>query len=109
VVTTNLLTFQLITGYERFYAMGTYIPPNDTKGVDALRCAWEACPADCIPLVMGDLNIDFGHPRNSLKEDIADLLDKINLLDSSRKFLLRRCQMQSTKRRWTWRQKQMGR
>jgi hypothetical protein len=101
VVTTNLLTFQLVTGYERSYVMGTYIPPNDTTGVDALRRAWEACPADCVLLVMGDFNIDFEHPCNARKEDIADLLDKINLVDLSRKFLLRRCRMQSTKRRWT--------
>jgi hypothetical protein len=39
VVTPNLLTFQLITGYERFYVMGIYIPPNDATGVDALWVA----------------------------------------------------------------------
>ena len=99
MVTANLLTFQLVTGYERFYVMGTYIPPNDTTGVDALRRAWEACPADCVPLVMGNLNIDFEHPHIAREEDIADMLDKINLVDLSCKFLLRRCRMQSTKRR----------
>jgi hypothetical protein len=36
VVTPNLLTFQLVMGYERFYVMGIYIPPTDTTGVDAL-------------------------------------------------------------------------
>jgi hypothetical protein len=36
IVTPNLLTFQLVTGYERFYVMGIYTPPNDTTGVDAL-------------------------------------------------------------------------
>ena len=109
VVTANLLTFQLVTGYERFYVMGIYIPPNDTTGVDALRQAWEACPADCVPLVMGDLNINFEHPRDAREDDIADLLDEINLVDSSRRFRLRRCRMQSAKRRWTWRQKRLGR
>jgi hypothetical protein len=89
VVTANLLTFQLVTGYKRFYVMGIYIPPNDTTGVDALRRAWEACPANCVPFVMGDLNVDFKHPRNAHEEDIADLFDKINLVDSSRKFWLR--------------------
>ena len=66
-----------------------YIPPNDTMGVDARRQAWEACPADCIPLVMGDLNINFEHPRNAREEAIADLLDEINLVDTSCKFWLR--------------------
>ena len=49
VVTPNLLTFQLVTGYTEFYLMGIYIPPNDTTGVDALRSAWGTCPVDCIP------------------------------------------------------------
>ncbi len=39
VVTPNLLTFLLVMGYERFYVMGIYIPPNDTTGVDALQAA----------------------------------------------------------------------
>jgi hypothetical protein len=32
VVTPNLLTFQLIAGYERFYVMGVYIPPQQHYG-----------------------------------------------------------------------------
>jgi hypothetical protein len=46
VVTPNLITFQLVTGDERYYVMGTYIPPNDAGGGDDLRAAWEACPAN---------------------------------------------------------------
>ena len=102
VVTPNLMTFQLVTGYERFYIMGTYIPPNDMTGVDVLRTAWAACPADHTPLVMGDLDINFEHPRDAREEDIANLLDKINLVDSSCKFLLQWCKLQSAKKRWTW-------
>jgi hypothetical protein len=109
VVTLNLMTFQLVTGYEQFYIMGIYIPPNNTTGVDALRTAWAACPADCTPLVMGDLNINFEHPRDVREEDIADLLDEINLVDSSCKFLLRWCKLQSAKKRWTWWRRRMGR
>ncbi len=36
VVTPNLLTFQLIMGYERFYVMGIYILPNNTTGMNVL-------------------------------------------------------------------------
>ena len=97
VVHANLLTFQLVTGYEQFYVMGIYIPPNDTMRVDALRTAWEACPDGCVPLIMGVLNINFEHPRDLRKEDISDLLDEIILVDSSCKYLLRRCRMQSAK------------
>ena len=109
VVTPNLLTLQLVTGYKRFYVMGIYIPPNDTMGVDALWSAWGTCPVGCILLVMDNLNIDFEHPRNAHEEDIVNLLEKINLVDLSQKFALRQCQMQSARWRWTWRQKRLGR
>ncbi len=39
IVTPNLLTFQLVTGDERFYCMGVYLPPADTMGVEDLRAA----------------------------------------------------------------------
>jgi hypothetical protein len=42
--------------------MGIYIPPNCTTGVDNLQVAWEACPADCTPLIVRDLNIRFEDP-----------------------------------------------
>jgi hypothetical protein len=64
IATPNLLTFQLVTGDEQFYCMGIYIPPTDTMGVEDLRAAWEACPEGCIPLVLGDLNINFSEPRD---------------------------------------------
>jgi len=59
IVTPNLLTFQLVTDAKRYYVMGIYIPPNDSSGVDDLRAAWNSCPPDCDPNVMGDLNINF--------------------------------------------------
>jgi hypothetical protein len=88
--------------------MGIYIPPNDTTGEDALRKAWALCPANCIPLVLGDLNVNFEHPRDAREEQIIDLLDKINLVDTSQKFALRWCKMQAAKKQWTWQQKRMG-
>jgi hypothetical protein len=109
VVTPNLLTFQLVTGYERFYVMGIYIPPNNTTGVDAFRAAWNACPDGCAPIVMRDLNTSFEHPPNEQEEAIANLLDEINLVDLSCKFCLRKCWLQSARRRWTWQQKRTGR
>jgi hypothetical protein len=83
IATLNLLTFQLVTGYKRFYVMGIYIPPNDTTGVDALCEAWALCPANCIPLVLGNLNVNFVHPQDAWEEQIIDLLDEINLVDTS--------------------------
>jgi hypothetical protein len=97
IATPNLLRFQLITGDERFYCMGIYIPPTDTMGVEDLRAAWEACPEGCIPLVLGDLNINFSEPRDEREEVIRDLLDDINLIDTSRQFMPRRPRKQSTR------------
>jgi hypothetical protein len=108
IATPNLLNFQLITGYKQFYVMGIYIPPNDTMGVDVLWAVWHACPDNCVPIVMGDLNINFEHPRDKWEEAIANLLDKINLIDLTCKFCLWRFWMQMARGRCTWCQKRMG-
>jgi hypothetical protein len=58
---------------------------------------------------MGDLNINVEHPRDEREATLADLLDKINLVDTSRKFNLWQCSFQKARKRWTWRQKRRGR
>jgi hypothetical protein len=58
---------------------------------------------------MGDLNINFEHPHDEREEAIADLLDEINFVDLTCKFCLGQCWLQLARRRWTWRQKRMGR
>jgi hypothetical protein len=90
ITSPNVLTFQLITGGVQFFAIGACIPPADTTGVDDLRAAWATCPSTCKPLLLGDLNIDFGSPRTSREEAIADLLDNINLVNMSQKYVQRR-------------------
>jgi hypothetical protein len=87
IITPNLLTFQLITGDAQFHCMGIYVPPTDTVGVEDLRAAWEACPAGCTPIVLGDLNINFRDPRNKREELIVNLLNYINIVDTSRQFV----------------------
>ncbi len=62
IVSSNVLTFQLVTGSVRFFVIGAYIPPADMTGVDALHATWATCPSSCKPLLLGDLNIDFGSP-----------------------------------------------
>ena len=59
IVLPNLLTFQLVTGEDRYFVMGAYIPPTDTTGVDDLRVAWAARPTNCKPMLLGDFNINF--------------------------------------------------
>jgi hypothetical protein len=109
VRTPNLLTFQLVTGEERFFVLGAYIPPADTTGVDDLRAAWAACPENCKPILMGDLNIDLRNPRTEREEIIADFLDDINVVDLSRKFVQRMGRRQGLGARWSWRQRRGGR
>ena len=70
----NIMTFQMTTG-ERFYLIGVYIPPDCNKGVDNLRGAWEACPQGCKPIILGDLNINFGFPQDKREEVIVGLLN----------------------------------
>jgi hypothetical protein len=104
IVSPNVLTFQLVTGRVQFFVIGAYIPPAHTTGVDALRAAWATCPSSCKPLLLGDLNIDFGSPQTSLEEAIADLLDEINLIKMSQKYVQQRGRGQGPGARWTWRQ-----
>ena len=104
----NIVTFQVTTGDDRFYVIGIYVPPDCRSGVDDLRRAWEACPQGCRPIVLGDLNINFWYPRDEREEIIVDLLDEINLIDSSRSFRLRTPQRAGTRARWTWSQRRQG-
>jgi hypothetical protein len=85
--------------------VGAYIPPADTTVVDDLCAAWATCPLTCKPLLLGDLNIDFGSPQTSQEEAIADLLDDINLVNMSRKYVQRCGRRQGKGAKWTWRQR----
>ena len=88
------MSFQLVTGDKRYYVMGIYTPPDCLSGVEDLRVAWEACPTDCTPLIIGDLNVRFEDPANDRADAIVDLLDEINITNLSRKFLPRQCSQQ---------------
>ena len=104
----NIVTFQLTTGDNRFYVIGIYVPPDCSKGVDDLRNPCDACPLGCKPLILGDLNINFGFPRDEWEEVIMDLLDKINVIDMSRRFPLQTPRRATTRAQWTWSQKHRG-
>ena len=45
----NVLTFQLVTGADRYYVVGCYIPPSDRTTLDDVRTAWGHCPSGCRP------------------------------------------------------------
>ena len=101
----NIMTFQLATGDEQFYVIGIYIPPDCNKGVDDLQRAWDVCPQGCKPIGLGDLNINYGFPRDKREELIVNLCNNINLIDTSRSFRLRTPHRASTRARWAWSQK----
>jgi hypothetical protein len=102
IVSPNVLMFQLIMGGVRFFVIGAYIPLADTTGLDNLRAAWANHPTTCKPLLLGDLNINFGSLQNSQEETIADLLNKINLINMSQKYVQQRGKQQGKGARWTW-------
>jgi hypothetical protein len=89
IASPNILTFQLVTGEDRFFVIGAYIPPADTTGVDALCAAWAKCPPNCKPLLLGDLNFDFRAPQTKREEIIVDFIDEINLVNVSHKYVQR--------------------
>jgi hypothetical protein len=97
------MSFQLVTGDKRFYVMGIYTPPNCTLGVDNCRVAWEACPADYTPLIVGDLNIWFEDPANDRADVIIDLLEEINTTNLSCNFLPQGCSQQLQWACWNFR------
>jgi hypothetical protein len=87
IVSPNVLTFQLITGDERFLIIGAYISPSDTMGVDDLCAAWAKCPQNCKLLLLGELNFDFWAPRIEQEEIIVDFIDEINFVNLSHKYV----------------------
>ena len=83
----NVMTSQLVTGRNRFYVVGGYIPPSDLTTLAQIQKAWDQCPKGCIPLFLGDLNINLESPRDERDEQIAEECDFRELEDMSRNFL----------------------
>ena len=60
----NVLSFQLVSGAARWHIIGCYIPPNDLTTLTHVDEAWRACPKGCLPILLGDLNVNLAAPRN---------------------------------------------
>ena len=103
----NVLSFELVTGVDRYFVVGCYIPPDDLVPLDHIKTAWKECPKGCKPLLVGDMNIDLEYPRDERDEKVAEQCDFWNLTDMSRQFSQRR--RRKTRGRWTWRQQRLGR
>jgi hypothetical protein len=82
----NALTFQLVLGATRWYIIGCYIPPNNLTTLTHVKHAWQACPKGCLPIMLGDLNINLATPRDKRDKTIAKLVDTMALIDMSSHF-----------------------
>jgi hypothetical protein len=87
IASPNVLTFQLVTRGVQFFVMSAYIPPADTTEVDDLCATWANCPMDCKLRLLEDLNINFGSLQTKREETIVDLVNKINLVNMSCKYV----------------------
>jgi len=65
-----------------------------------IQKAWDQCPKWCIPLFLGDLNINLESPRDERDEQIAEEGDFRELADMSRNFLQPR--RRQARGRWSW-------
>ena len=97
----HVLSFQLVTGRDRFFVVGCYMPPGDLEAFEAVKMAWLACPRGCKPLLIGDLNIDLDSPRDDREDTIAEECDAMDLTEMSQHF----CQPRKglARGRWSWR------
>jgi hypothetical protein len=60
----NVITFVVVSGGERYYAVGCYISPTDLTMLTHVKAACTECPKGHIPILLGDLNIKLMSPQN---------------------------------------------
>jgi hypothetical protein len=70
--------------------------------------AWDACPTDCLPLIVRDLNIWFEDPTDDRADAIVNLLEEINTISLSCNFLPQQCSQQWKWAGWTFRMRRGG-
>ena len=60
----NITTFELATDTDRYFVVGCYIPPCETTGttLTTIEQAMAEMPKGCVPLILGDLNVDLANP-----------------------------------------------
>jgi hypothetical protein len=80
----NVLSFQLISGATRWYIVGCYIPSTNLTTLTHVDEAWQACPKGCLPILLGDLNLNLVAPQ--CNDTIAKQVDAMALIDMSSHF-----------------------
>jgi hypothetical protein len=97
----NVLSFQLVLGTMRWYIIGCYIPPTNLTTLTHVNEAWWACPKGCLPILLGDLNVNLAAPRNERDDTITKQVDAMALINMSNHF--RQQHRRRSRGRWTWR------
>jgi hypothetical protein len=97
----NVLSIQLVSGAARWYIIGCYIPPNNLTALTHIDEAWRACPKGCLPILLGDMNVNLAALRNKCDDTITNQVDAMALIDMSTYFRQRRGRR--SRGRWTWR------
>jgi hypothetical protein len=79
----NMLLFQLVSGATRWYIMGCYILPTNLTTLMQVKKAWLACPKGCLPILLGDLNVNLAAPCHECTNTIAKQVDAMALVNMS--------------------------
>ncbi len=104
----KVITFVVVLGGKRYYAVGCYIPPTNLMTLEHVDAAWIKCPKGHIPILHGDLNIKLASPRNEHNELIAEHVGNVmGLVGVSCHF--KQCRRARARGRWTWRMRRGGR
>jgi hypothetical protein len=96
----NVLSLLLMSGTTGYYIVGCYIPPNDLTSLTHIKQAWMAFPKGCLPIVIGDLNVNLAAPWDECDETIAEQVDTMNLVDMASRF--RQHRGNNSNGQWTW-------
>ena len=70
----NMLSFVIVTGGQRFYALGCYILPNNLSTLPIIVQAWNKCPSGHTPIFLGNLNVNLHAPRDDRDKQIAKVV-----------------------------------
>jgi hypothetical protein len=97
----NMLSFLLVSGATGYYIVGCYNLTNDLTTLTHIEQAWMACPKSCLPIMLGDLNVNLAAPHDKRDETIVEQVDTMSLVDMSSRF--RQHQGNNSNGQWTWR------
>ncbi len=84
----NVLSFVVVTGSQRFYVVGCYIPPTNLSTLPQVKQALKECPKGHTPLLIGDLNVNLCTPRDGRDKQIAEVVEDVCGLTNLTKLFL---------------------